>query len=60
MMRCGFCGYEFEEAEGLKGCKNCPMNSGCKMVKCPKCNYENPPEAGLVKGIKNLFSKDKK
>jgi len=56
-MRCGFCGYEFNEEEGIQGCKNCPMTSGCKMVKCPRCNYENPPEPSLVKGIKKFFRK---
>lgn len=59
-MRCGFCGYEFEENEGNVGCKNCPMSGGCKMVKCPRCNYENPPEPALVKTLKKVFSKKKK
>jgi len=27
------------------------------MVKCPRCNYENPPEPALVKGLKKLFGK---
>jgi hypothetical protein len=57
-MRCGFCGHEFEESEGNVGCKNCPMSGGCKMVKCPRCNYENPPEPALVKGLKKLFGKE--
>ncbi len=35
------------------------MSSGCKMVKCPRCNYENPPEAALVKGLKKLFARKK-
>jgi len=56
-MRCGFCGFEFKEEKGFTGCKNCPMSSRCKMVKCPKCNYENPPEPLLVKRIKNIFKK---
>ena len=56
-MRCGFCGFEFKEEEGLKGCKNCPMTSGCKMVKCPRCNYENAPEPLVIKRIKNIFKK---
>ncbi|WP_236026753.1 hypothetical protein [Geomonas diazotrophica] len=56
-MRCGFCGHEFAESEGNVGCKNCPMSSGCKMVKCPRCNYENPPEPAFVKGLKKMFGK---
>jgi len=29
------------------------------MVKCPRCNYENPPEPALVKGLKKLFAREK-
>ncbi len=56
-MRCGFCGFEFKEEEGVKGCKNCPMASGCKMVKCPRCNYENVPEPLVAKRIKKILKK---
>ncbi|MBI4632929.1 MAG: hypothetical protein HY742_03450 [Deltaproteobacteria bacterium] len=55
MIRCGFCGYEFSEEEGIRGCRNCPLGSGCKMVKCPRCNYEIPPEPEWVKTVKRLF-----
>ncbi|UFS71330.1 hypothetical protein LPW11_03845 [Geomonas sp. RF6] len=54
-MRCGFCGYEFREEEGNQGCSSCPMSSGCKMIKCPRCNYENPPEPKMIKTVKKLF-----
>src|SRR5208283_5579675 len=57
VMRCAFCGYEFEEEKGIKGCKNCPTASGCKMVKCPRCKHENPPEPILVKRIKKYLKK---
>lgn len=35
------------------------MAAGCKMVKCPRCNYENPPEPALLKKVKKLFGKGK-
>jgi rubredoxin len=57
LMRCGFCGYEFAEEEGGQGCASCPAKKGCKMIKCPRCNYENPPEPALVQKIKKLFGK---
>lgn len=57
-MRCAFCGYEFAEEAGIKGCKNCPLTSSCKMIKCPRCNYENAQEPMLVKKLKKLFKKD--
>lgn len=59
-MRCGFCGYEFAEAEGVSGCKNCPVAKGCKMIKCPRCNYENPPEPGIKKMFQALSAKLKR
>jgi rubredoxin len=55
MMKCGFCGHEFDEEEVNPGCKNCPLASGCKMIKCPRCNYENPPEPAVVKKIKKIL-----
>ena len=50
-MTCGFCGLEFREEEGIRGCANCPVSCGKNMIKCPRCNYENPPELKLFKKI---------
>jgi len=57
LMKCGFCGFEFDEEEANTGCKSCPMSSGCRMIKCPRCNYENPPEPTLVRKIKKILKK---
>jgi hypothetical protein len=56
-MKCGFCGHEFDESDANAGCKSCPLSSGCRMLKCPRCNYENPPEPSLVRKIKNIMKK---
>jgi len=56
-MRCGFCGYEFREEDANQGCGSCPMTSACNKIKCPRCNYENPPEPSLVRKIRKLFKK---
>lgn len=56
-MKCGFCGFEFDEGEANAGCKSCPMSAGCRMVKCPRCNYENPPEPSLVRKIRKIIKK---
>jgi rubredoxin len=55
-VRCGFCGHEFDENEGKKGCGGCP--GGCHSVHCPRCNYKNPLEAGVVKKLKTIFGKN--
>jgi rubredoxin len=55
-MICGFCGHEFNENDGKKGCGGCP--GGCHSVHCPRCNYKNPLETDLMRSIKKLFSKN--
>jgi predicted amidophosphoribosyltransferase len=55
MIRCGYCGHEFPEEEGIRGCGSCGKK--CHMVRCPKCLYENPPEPALVKKVRGLFKK---
>lgn len=41
-MKCTNCSYEFSKEESLEGCKGCGSFGGCHLVKCPKCNYEQP------------------
>jgi rubredoxin len=55
-MKCGFCGHEFDESEGKKGCGGCP--GGCHSLHCPRCNYKNPLEPALLKSIRKLFNKN--
>jgi len=57
-MRCDFCGYEFTEEEAVRGCGNCPVGAECKMMKCPRCNYEIPLEPQWLKKVKKLFAKE--
>jgi hypothetical protein len=57
-VRCAFCGYEFTKEEGSQGCRSCPVKAGCNMVKCPRCNYEIPPEPAWVRKIKKLCGKE--
>lgn len=41
-MRCGLCLKEFEEDRAQPACAACPLNRGCKFMRCPHCGYENP------------------
>jgi predicted amidophosphoribosyltransferase len=50
-MKCGYCGYEFPEEEGIRGCGKCGKPGRCSMVRCPRCFYENPPELKMIKKI---------
>jgi len=54
-MKCGYCGYEFPEEEGIRGCGRCGKPARCHMVRCPRCYYENPQEVKVLKKIKKLL-----
>lgn len=56
-MKCSFCGFEFDEEESKKGCGGCAMSGCCKKYKCPRCNYETLPDAGVIKLIKKWRNK---
>ncbi|MBT0663290.1 hypothetical protein KI809_03160 [Geobacter pelophilus] len=55
MIRCGYCGHEFGESEGIRGCGQCGKPGGCHMVRCPRCFYENPEEPGILKKLKGMI-----
>jgi rubredoxin len=56
-MKCSLCGFVFDEAKAQDGCKHCPSLGACKLIRCPNCGYETPPEP---KWLKTLFGKGKK
>jgi predicted amidophosphoribosyltransferase len=60
MIRCGFCGHEFAEEEGIKSCGRCGKPGGCSMVRCPRCFYENPEEPKILKKLKRMLEGDNK
>lgn len=53
-MKCGMCGFEFDPSEADITCGGCPMVKGCHLVRCPRCGYEMPPEAALVRWLRRL------
>jgi hypothetical protein len=57
-MKCAFCGYEFDEEQAESSCKGCFMAKGCKLIKCPNCSYETPPEPKFLKRLLKRRSKD--
>lgn len=58
MIRCGFCGNEFSEEEGIRGCGRC--GKPCRSIRCPKCFYENPPESKVIKALKDVLKRSGK
>ncbi len=58
-MRCPFCSFEIDDQSPVLACKRCSSFAGCKMVKCPRCGYEVPPEPKWAKTLRKLFRKEK-
>lgn len=52
---CGFCGLELEEEQVAKACSGCGAFGGCKLVKCPRCGYEQAREPDWLKRIRSWF-----
>ncbi len=48
-MKCGFCGHVFSPQPGATACSVCPLAKNCSLVRCPRCGFEMPPEATLMR-----------
>lgn len=57
-MKCALCGYKFDEKDADLSCSGCLMAKGCKLVKCPNCGYETPPEPRWLKRLLERRKKD--
>ncbi|RJR13016.1 hypothetical protein C4588_01370 [Candidatus Parcubacteria bacterium] len=57
MIKCSFCGHEFNDHDSKSGCNGCPMSKTCNKSKCPNCGFEMPKEPGLIKFIKRKWGK---
>ena len=58
-MKCAFCGHVFDVTDADTACKACPLNSGCHLIRCPRCGYEMPPEAQLTRWLRDLRDRAK-
>ena len=56
-VKCSFCGMEFKEEEAQKGCAGCSLTKGCRMIRCPRCGYEMPPEPGMDQTTEGMEEK---
>lgn len=57
-MNCGYCGKPFEEDRGQPACRQCPVGSGCGLVRCPHCGYENPGTPGWIAFLKRKLGRE--
>ena len=54
-LRCPLCGARF--THGLQACPSCPINAGCTLVTCPRCEYSFPRTSRLVSWLRRLFGR---
>lgn len=59
-MRCGFCGNEFTVDEGERKCGRCGNTAACRMVRCPRCGYENPEPSKIVEWVESILVSGKR
>ncbi len=57
MIRCDFCGYEFDPACTEKSCRGCPISKSCGQIICPRCGYPTLPEAKLIGWLRAAFQR---
>jgi hypothetical protein len=55
MIKCSFCGHEFNEHDGKVCCSGCPMSKTCNKLKCSNCGFEMLKEPGIIKFIKRKW-----
>ncbi|MDD5450020.1 MAG: FeoA family protein [Candidatus Omnitrophica bacterium] len=60
MIKCGLCGFEFDERTAGKSCGGCSLAKTCKLIRCPNCGYETPPEPRWLKVLLKNFKRPKK
>jgi hypothetical protein len=48
---CSLCGHAFREDEAQTSCAGCPVRGGCRLVKCPNCGFETPPDPAWLKAL---------
>ncbi len=58
MVRCGLCGFEFDERSML--CHSqCPLAEGCAILCCPNCGYQfvDETKSSLASWLRGLLAR---
>ncbi len=56
LMKCSLCGLNYDEQTAQASCQSCPVTKGCRLVRCPNCGYETPPEPRWLKTVLGTMS----
>lgn len=56
---CSFCGHVFDPADAQNACQACPLQNGCRLVRCPACGFEmvDPRSSSLARLASRLFNR---
>ena len=54
-LHCPLCGFEFIKQQSACE-RGCPLGKYCRLVCCPNCHYEFPPELRVVSWWRRLFA----
>lgn len=52
---CPLCGERYNEVEGRACRPGCPIERGCKLLRCPDCGYEMPAPGRLTRFLARWF-----
>lgn len=55
LVTCGYCRETFAEDRGQPACGACPLKSGCSLVRCPHCGFENPSTPDWILRLRSWF-----
>jgi hypothetical protein len=50
-LRCALCGARYTAAQGRTCPDGCPLQRGCKLLRCPRCGYETPAPTRLTRWL---------
>lgn len=57
-MKCSLCGLEFDEDKAHRACGDCLLTKGCRLIRCPNCGFETPPEPKWAKRFRKETPND--
>jgi hypothetical protein len=55
-VKCGVCGQVFGGA-GREVCAGCPLHRKCRLLRCPNCGFEFPPEPAWARRLHALIER---
>ncbi len=55
LVTCPLCGARYREEDGRTCRARCPLERGCRLLRCPECRYEVPAPSRLTRALARWF-----